>query len=198
MVDRATLLRLRLGVRLAWLVLLGAAIGRPPELAAADAGPLEYKVKAGYLFNFVKFVEWPAVAFTNASAPYVIGIVGEDPFGSMLEEALAKQVVNGRSFVVRRLSAQADPEGCHVLFISRSEKGRLREIFKAVGTRPILTVGESERFGQAGGMLNFILVQGQVKLEANPAPASAAGLQISSKLLAAAKTVKSDSTRDND
>lgn len=187
-----------LGVRLAALLLAWAAWLLPDRLAAADAAQVEYKVKAGYLFNFVKFVEWPAAAFTNASAPYVIGLVGEDPFGPMLEEALAKQVVNGRNFVVRRLEAQADPGGCHVLFISRSERGRLREIFKTVGDRPILTVGETERFGQAGGMLNFTLVQGQVKLEANPTAAGAAGLQISSKLLSAAKTVKPDPSRERD
>jgi len=183
------------GLRLVLLCLFGVALARPTGQAADTSDSVEYKVKAGYLFNFVKFVEWPATAFTNATAPYVIGILGADPFGPMLEEALSQQSVNGRSLTVRHLNAGAAPDGCHVLFISRSERDRITEIFSTVGSRPILTVGETERFGQAGGMLNFTVVKGQVKLEANPAAASASGLRISSKLLAASRTVGSDSPR---
>lgn len=163
--------------------------------AAADNAALEYKVKAGYLFNFAKFVEWPESSFTNASAPFVVGLVGEDPFGTLLEEALAGRNVNGRTFVIRQFGPQEDLSHCHILFVSRSEKARLANLLEGLRGRAVLTVGEHDRFGQLGGMINFNLMSGQVKLETNPEAALAAGLKISSKLLAASKPVKTESPR---
>jgi YfiR/HmsC-like len=163
--------------------------------AAADNAALEYKVKAGYLFNFAKFVEWPESSFTNASAPFVVGLVGEDPFGGLLVETLAGRSVNGRNFVIRRFGPQEDLGQCHILFVSRSEKARAADILQSLRGHAVLTVGEHDRFGQLGGTINFSLLSGQVKLETNPEAATAAGLKISSKLLAASKTVKTEAPR---
>lgn len=163
--------------------------------AAADNAALEYKVKAGYLFNFAKFVEWPQSSFTNASAPLVVGLVGDDPFGQMLDEALAGKNVNGRGFVIRHYDPQEDLSSCHVLFVSRSAKGRAAKILETLRERTVLTVGESDGFGQLGGMINFTLMGGQVKIETNPEAAAGVGLKVSSKLLAASRTVKTESPR---
>ncbi len=179
-------------IALLWAV---TACGFSGRVLAADAAPLEYKVKAGYLFKIAQFVDWPEASFTNGAAPLVIGLVGDDPFGAMLEESLAGKTINDRNVVVRRFGPQEDFTACHVLFVSRSEKDRSPKILEGLRGHAVLTVGENDRFGQLGGMINFNLVGGQVKLETNPEAAVAAGLKISSKLLAASKTVRTEEIR---
>jgi hypothetical protein len=150
----------------------------------------EYQVKALYLLNFTKYVDWPAEAFAGADAPITIGVLGENHFGDDLKTAVEGKTVNGRAIVVQAFNKDSDWGKCHVLFISGSEKKRLGEILGKVKTLPVLTVGESDQFTQQGGIINFVKRDGKIRLEIDLNAARQAKLQISSKLLSVADTVR--------
>jgi hypothetical protein len=176
-------------VLLAALALGGASSAASPRQEPAQALP-EYVVKAGFLFNFAKYVEWPAEAFENADTPITIGIVGTDPFGEGLEKTFKNKTARGRTFVIQRFSEPAGIRRCHILFVPRSEKERLQEILKLVETRPVLTVGEDDGFSRAGGTTNILIEKEKPRLEVNPDAAEKAGLTIDSKLLKVATIVR--------
>ncbi len=157
-------------------------------LRGADGG-FEYRVKATFLFNFAKFVTWPATVQGAPGAPTVVGVLGQDPFGAVLDQTLVGQNVAGHPFQVRRLTGQDSLTGCHLLFISRSEKDRLATLLSGLRHQPVLTVSETDGFCQQGGLVNFTIVEGKVKIEINPAECEKAGLKVSSKLLSVAKVV---------
>lgn len=165
------------------LALVALWLAGTPGGAAPVTPSREYEIKAAFLFNFVQFVEWPAEAFASAEAPICIGILGEDPFGSVLEEMVRDETVREHPLTVRRSRSADDFADCHLLFISRSEHGRLREQLSALAARPILTVGEVEGFAQAGGIINFRIDGNRVRFEINPAVAERERLKISSQLL---------------
>ena len=152
--------------------------------------PKEYEVKAAFLFNFAKFVDWPAKAFTQDSAPVVFGILGEDPFGKSLPAIVERETVKGRKIEIRHYQAGDDFSGCHILFVSRSEGQRAKEILEQATLRATLTVGDAEDFSAQGGMINFVLVDQTVRFDINLEAAARAGLKISSKLLAVAHNVR--------
>jgi len=156
-------------------------------LAQAES---EYDVKAAYLFKFTKFVEWPSSAFASADAPFVIGIVGRDPFGG-LDHILEGKRTGERDFEVRTLSASdsAGLRACQMIFVNNAEEHRLPEILAALQGRPVLVVGETEGFASAGGMLGFAVHQSHMGVEVNSSAARAARLKISSQLLNIAKIV---------
>ena len=160
--------------------------------AAADSGPVagEYQVKAAFIYNFTKFTAWPTNAFSSTTAPLVIGIVGEDPFGQTMDDVVRGETVGERPLVVKRLRPEDDLRGCHVLFISRSEKERLPAVLSQLKGSPVLSVSEINGFAEQGGMVNLLLVSKTVKLEINQAAAEQAGLQLSAKLLKLARLVK--------
>jgi len=159
-------------------------------LRAADTpAASEAQVKAVFLFNFAKYVDWPAAAFTNDTAPISIGVMGTDPFGDSLRLVEGK-TIRGRRFAVKHLDSDSDLGGCQILFISDSEASRMREILNKAGALPILTVGEDEAFARNGGIINFVLKNGNIRLEIDLAAAKKAGLTISSRLLAVADVVK--------
>jgi len=163
--------------------------GGQAELAE-ESLPSEYQLKAAYLFNFAKFVEWPPEAFPEPTAPFTIGILGEDPFDEDLERTVKGKAVAGRRLVIRHVKALAELKSCHIVFISRSESrktGRWREIFKALGAACALTVSEADGFVEAGGMINFVTEGTRVRFQINDPAARRAGLKISSKLLNLAK-----------
>ena len=160
-------------------------------LLSADAGaqesqPSEYQVKAAFLFNFAKFVEWPPGSFAGATSPMVIGILGDNPFGSDLEQTIQNKTINNRLIVIKPLPSLAEATNCQVLFISTSEKKRLAEIFDGLRGASVLTVGETDRFTEAGGMINFVEEGNKIRFQINDAAAKGAGLKISSKLLSLA------------
>ena len=165
--------------------LLTALVEAP--IPAADSA--EYKFKAVYLYNFAQFVEWPPQAFSNPSAPIIIGILGKDPFGSILDQTVQGEFVHGRPLRVQRFSRIEDVGNCHLLFISDDERDHFIAILSRVGGSPILTVGETERFAERGGIINFINREGRLHFEMNKTAAQKAGLNISSKLLKLAKIV---------
>jgi hypothetical protein len=169
-----------------WLAALSLASPAVPVPVA-----LEYQIKAVFLFNFAQFVDWPVTAFADGDSPLVIGILGDDPFGHYLDEAVKGEKVNNRPMVIRRFSRVEDAVGCHILFISRSERARLGQILDQLKDRSVLTVGDMDGFSQLGGMIRFAMENNKVRLKINLRAAKAAHLMISSKLLRPAEIVSS-------
>ena len=144
--------------------------------------PLEYRVKAAYILNFARYVEWPASAFTGADAPIHVCVIGGDPFGNLLDQALDGRRVHGRPFRVLRLPRPTG-ELCHVAFLGRAT-GAMSEAWRlALAGEPILTVGETPDFARDGGMIGFVLADETVRFEINVGALEAAGLEISSRVL---------------
>ncbi len=148
----------------------------------------EYRVKAAFLYNFAKFIEWPGDAFKSAADPITICVLG-NPFGDRLENTVNGKEIGGRRLMVREISDVAEAAGCHILFVS-ADKKRLAELLGRVKASPILTVGEAGHFAAAGGVIGFKLEGGKVRIEINTFAADRARLRISSKLLSLAEIVK--------
>jgi len=170
---------------LAILALLPVTAAAAPRAAPSR----EYQIKAGFLFNFIRFVDWPPGAFPDANAPLVIGILGEDPFGPFLDDMVGGQTVNGRPLVVERFRSVDEISACHILYISRSEAGRLDEILARLKGRNILTVGDANAFALHGGVIGFATESNRTRLKINLEAARTADLTISSKLLRPAEIV---------
>ena len=161
-------------------------------LAAAGlnaAGPTEYQVKAVFLFNFTQFVDWPASAFPTPKSPLVIGVLGDDPFGPTLDEAIAGETVNGRPLEIRRYARAEDVADCHILFINLNAKQRLPDVLERLRGRHVLTVSDSNEFARAGGVIEFVTVDNKIRLQINLDAAKLANLSISSKLLKPSRIV---------
>lgn len=168
---------------LAWVVL---------GLRARAQSPSEYQVKAVFLYNFAKFIEWPPEAPPEAHDPIIIGIVGKDPFGVLLEQIVNGKTVDRRSLAVKRFKRGDDLRGCHILFISSSEKEHLRAILDSLKGASVLTVGETEGFARRGGVINFVLEDNKVHFEINVDAAARARVKISSKLLSLARVLRDE------
>ena len=149
----------------------------------------EYQVKAAYLFNFLKFVQWPEESFADPLAPIVIGVVGEDPFGNALPQVVVGKTVQGRDLVIRIYRPGEDLRGAHILFISASERKRLPIILSSLRGSSVLTVADSLGFLDAGGMIQFLNENGRVRFAINVDATGRAKLKMSSKLLSLAKVV---------
>ncbi len=150
----------------------------------------EYLIKAGFIYNFANLVQWPSNAFAQPDSPIVIGILGEDPFGTILDRVLEGKKVNGRVFLVKRLKSVLDLKECHIVFVSSSEMTRLAEAIHSVKGMPILTIGEIPGFAKRGGIINLVLEDNKVHFEVNVEAAKEADLNISSRLLALARIVQ--------
>jgi hypothetical protein len=161
------------------------SLAAPPVSGGEGPGKLtqEYYLKAAFLFNFAHFVEWPRQAFESATAPMVIGILGNDPFGESLDELVSHESVHDRPLVVRRYRSVDEIDSCHILFISQSESSRLDRILAALAHRSVLTVGETRDFAARSGIIAFELRQQRLRLQINVPAARAAKLTISSMLL---------------
>jgi hypothetical protein len=158
-----------------------------PESARAQVAR-EYELKAVFLYNFVQFTEWPTNAFQDTNSPIVIGIVGSDPFGHILDDTVRDETVRGRKLVVERYPRLEEIRNCHILFISRSEEPRLDKILERVKGKPILTVSEIEGAAYRGVMIRF-LTGNKIQLRVNLDAVNAANLTLSSKLLRTAEVV---------
>src|ERR1043166_1966592 len=138
-----------------WLCALLASVagsGHAP-LPAEEAPVSEYRVKAVWLLNFARFVEWPASAFPAAHSPFVVGLLGKDPFGKELEKALEGKMVKGRSFRIKRVSSDPEMRGCHILFVSGTERRRSRDFSEKLRGAAVLSVGEWDEFLDQGGVI---------------------------------------------
>jgi len=149
----------------------------------------EYQVKAAFLYNFAKFIEWPASSFSDASAPLRICILGQDPFGADLRDIADEKSVNGRKIQVIPLADLRMARACHILFIASSEKAQLKQTLESLQGADVLTVGDTKGFVEKGGMINFVLENDRVRFEVNHKAAEQAGLKVSAKLLSIAKSV---------
>lgn len=170
------------------LLLLLLATGAP---AGANArSDLEYQVKAAFLFNFAKFVEWPADAFETPQAPVAICVLGQDPFGESLDHLVRGETVNGRRLVVRRPRQFLEVRDCQIVFLAGSESGYQNQILSALEGASVLTVGEDEGFLTDGGVIRFLLEQNRVRFDINLIAAETNRLKLSSKLLRLARSVQ--------
>lgn len=172
-----------------WLGMLLLAVMIAGRASAQPAGRPEYQVKAVFLFNFTLFAQWPPEAFAQDTSPLVIGVVGDDPFGRFLDEAVRGEKVGSRAVIVQRARQLEDLPTCHVLFVSQSEAPRLTQVLAAARARSILTVSDIEGFTAAGGMIRFLREGGKVRLRINVDAAKAAGVTLSSTLLRSAEIV---------
>jgi len=144
----------------------------------------EYDLKAAFLFNFAHFVDWPATAFSDTNAPITIGVLGDDPFGPVLDELVEGETIKNRKLVIKRSQNLEDLKTCQVLFISKSESAHIEQILNALDNASIFTVGDIDGFARQGGVTNFFLQGNKVRFEINPQSARRKGLHISAQLLA--------------
>jgi hypothetical protein len=153
--------------------------------AAANVPQLE----AVFLFNFTKFVQWPSDAFSDDHAPLIIGVLGTDPFGKVLDDTLQNESVNGHKLVVQRYRSVAEIKSCQILFVSRSESGRWSQILDAVKQKPTLVVSDMDAAARRGAVIGFVNDHNHVKLQVNTTAARTAHLTLSSKLVRVAENV---------
>ncbi|MES2732377.1 MAG: YfiR family protein [Bacteroidota bacterium] len=164
-------------------------IGSVISLSAQTPPAREYQIKAGFLFNFTQFIEWPASAFVSTETPIVIGVLGEDPFNAYLDEIVSGETVNGHPLVVQRFKTISEVNTCHILFINITETAKLEEIVTSLKGRNILTVSDAANFMQQGGMIRFVTVNKKIQFQINPEATKEADLSISSKVLRLAEIV---------
>jgi len=167
----------RIAAAVLWIALALAPV------PVASASPNEYAIKSVFLYNFCHFIEWPESAFSSPKEPLIIGIVGEDPFGSLLQEAVEGETYHDRPIVIEHFRGPRDIKRCHLLFVGRSESGRVDSILAAVSGKSVVTVGETDDFLDHGGMIALPAERNRVRLRLNPAPLRQANLNVSSKLL---------------
>jgi len=175
--------RRRLRLALAPLLLLWASM---PLFGAATT---EYQVKAVFLFNFSQFVTWPMQAFANSDSPFVIGVLGRDPFGPELEAAVRGERAEGRPIVIRKFRTAAEVADCQILFIDRAEIPASADSIRLFQSRNILTVSDAPDAARRGAVIEFAADSNRIRLRINVAEAHARGLTISSKLLRPALVV---------
>ncbi len=155
--------------------------------AGADGTPVgEYKLKAVFLFNFAKFVEWPPQAFADPSDPFAICVLGDNPFGSALDDAVRGKTVANRPIAIRLVSNDQQARTCQILFVSTSERKRMRGLLEALRNCFVLTVGDTEDFTANGGIVRFKMQDARVRIEIDADAAARADLRISSRLLSLA------------
>lgn len=183
---------MRHGLALAFIILI--SIVDSSGLIAQTKVATEYQVKAAFLYNFAKFVEWPPSAFSDAKQPLDICVYGRDPFGSALEDALLGKTIGERRVGLGRATQFQDLAGCQVVFLGAPARESAAELANRLKGRAVLLVGESDGFAASGGTIQFTIEDNRVHFVINPDAADRAGLKISSKLLALAKIVR-DSNR---
>jgi hypothetical protein len=164
-------------------------------LAQTGASSLEYSVKAAYLLNFTRYVEWPDQAFTSPSAPIELCVIAPDPFGGALEAAVAGRITRGRPLIVQVKRAAAEARYCPVAFVPRSVWRADPGVLERLRGHGILTVGEGADFAKAGGIIAFIETGGSVRFVVNLSARDRAGLRISSRMLALAEDLLEDGER---
>jgi hypothetical protein len=149
---------------------------------------LEYQVKAAFLLNFAKFVDWPPAAFTNSESPIAICILGKDPFGRAIDDLVQGEVVTGRKLIVRRISQAPAAQTCQIVFTEQTGKDTA-ELLSSLGPG-VLTVGEGDDFVRQGGIIGFLIDSRHVRFDIDQKAAELADLKLSSKLLAVARAVQ--------
>ncbi len=173
------------------LVLAGLAVFCPA--ASLEAQIDEYNVKAAFVVNFAKFVEWPPQV---ASDPLVICIVGDDPFGTAMDRLARDRGASRRSLEVRRLQEPSDAESCHIAYVRSAEREKAAKLLDRLRSAPVLTIGDAVDFPEKGGVIGLPLENGKVNLVINTTAADEAQLKISAKLLSVARVLSRDQPRE--
>ena len=155
--------------------------------ATIQAAPREYELKAAFVYNFVMFVQWPPNSFTDEKSPILIATIGSDPFDGALERAVAGKTVERRPLVIKHFVNAAELQPCQLLFVASADDEQLAPALRKFAGRSVLTVGESDRFVQGGGIIRFYEQENHLRFEINQEAAAKAGLRISAKLLRLAK-----------
>lgn len=178
---------LKFNARRLWCLafLITALVGLASN-ARAQQQPSEYELKAAFIFNFAKFVEWPPEAFADTNSPIVIGILGKNVFDDTLEKIINNRKVNNRGFEFRHFDSASETTNCQILFISSSEKNDFAKIISSLHDASILTVSEADGFLKAGGMINFLIEGKNIRFQISDDAAKRSRLKISSKLLSLA------------
>jgi len=164
-----------------------------PCLRSQQSKPSEYQVKATYLYNFGRFVKWPGTVPAGKGDSFPVCVLGQDPFGTILDSTLAGEALDGKPVVLRRISKPQEAGECRILYISSTEEKHLKEIFTAVDESGVLTVSDMPGFTRRGGMIQFVLEGDRVRFEINLASAESARLVLSSELLKVAAAVRRSS-----
>lgn len=183
------------GVRIAAaLFAAGVAVqvGAPDARGAADVDEVEYGIKAAYLFNFTKFIDWPESAFAGADAPFVIGVIDPEGVAAAVVQEVFRDKSTGSRPIVVRVFAQPGPDltDCHLVFLARSAADQLSAVRRLVDRQSILLVGESQQFAQRGGAINLVTVSDAVRCEINLRRSQQAGLTMSGRLASVARLVR--------
>lgn len=172
------------------LLIIAMALGIvSPRRVVAQEPAGEYQVKAAFLPNFARYVDWPAASMPEAGSPLIIGIVGDDPFGGILDGFLRGTLANGHPIQLQRLRWNDSLNGCQLIFISSSEVEHLPAILRSLNGSSVLTVSDIERFSLSGGVIELRMVGNRVRFDINLAAADEAHLKVSSKLLNVARAV---------
>jgi hypothetical protein len=149
----------------------------------------EYQVKAVFLYNFTHFVDWPAGAFEHSYEPFIIGIVGKDPFGHYLQDAVAQERIGSHIIRIEHYESAADIKDCHILYVGSQDPDEIRRVLRAVSNKKILTVGDTPNFIRWGGMIRFFTENNKIRLQINNTLAKDLDLKISSKLLRVSQVI---------
>ena len=183
-------------IRLIFIIAICLTVSSWPNAHAEPPPSREYLIKAAFLYNFAKFVDWPAEAFPNDSTPITLCILGEDPFGDALK-AIKGKTVKGRKLVIKHSTRLDDVGQCHILFVSASEEKRLSRILDTIKGKNIQTVSDMNSFARRGGIINLVTIKSKIHFEVNVDATDLAGLKISSKLLKLAKIVRDERREEN-
>lgn len=159
-------------------------------LCGADEPSQEYKVKAAFIYNFARFTEWPQSVFSSADTPFVIAVVGTDPFNGALTQAVAGKKVGTRPVEIRHYDSADKIESCQILFIPTTDDESQVQIIRKVENNHVLTVGESDNFDSNGGSVRFFTDENKMRFEINTDATDQAQLRLSSKLLKLARILK--------
>jgi hypothetical protein len=178
-------------------VVITSAFFTATGLLAQQAKPSEYQVKAAYLYNFGRFVKWPAGVAAGKGDSFPVCVLGGDPFGPILDSTLAGEALEGKPVAIRRIAKEQDAADCRILFVSSTEEHHLKEILAAIEQAGVLTVSDIPGFSRRGGMIQFVMEGDRVRFEINLATAESAKLVLSSELLKVAVAVRRN-TRSGD
>jgi hypothetical protein len=176
----------------AFLAVLASVSGLPRACAQANE-PSEYQLKAAFLFNFAKFIDWPPGSFPSPRSPFTICVLGQDPFGHALDDILHGKMIRDQPLAFQRLKDKTEARSCQIVFVSSSESTHLADILESLRGANVLLVGETTGFASSGGTIEFALDgDNHLRFTINTDAADRAGLKVSSKLLALAKVVRGE------
>ncbi|HWB54967.1 MAG TPA: YfiR family protein, partial [Tepidisphaeraceae bacterium] len=184
-----------MGRRISLVLILMTLVWMIQQTARANSPPSEYEVEAAFILNFAEFITWPAHSFHDGNSPLIVGVIGNDPFGKVLDNTFAGIKIDGHPVTIRRARDVDDLRGCQMIYISPSEKDRLEEILANIDSAPVVTISELNGFCWRGGIVNFYIDDHKVRFEINIGAARRHGLKVSSQLLSRARIVGNESAR---